>query len=109
MRILMPPSGWAFFLGEYYSRRVLIPKLAREIVADCPAKLLRQLAVANELNSLLPQHLPRLGRGEQRQLLLARLTQPRPHLVQFGIVVAGMADELPRTLRQPLPPPAGQR
>ncbi len=61
-----------------------------------------QLAIRNELDSTFGKGLPRLGRGQHGQFLLARLAQPRGDGPQVIIDVAWMTDEFPATLRHSL-------
>src|ERR1700719_3784141 len=81
----------------------MLPKsLAAEgIRLSCNRKPLRgssgrnQVAVRNQLNSLLQQELARLGHGQNAQLGLARCAQASVGTFQIIIVVAGMTDEFP--------------
>ena len=56
----------------------------------------QEIAVGDQFNSLLaPARLASIGQGQDAQLGFARLPQSGIGGAQIGVVVAGMADELP--------------
>src|SRR3954454_18265306 len=61
-----------------------------------------EFAAGNQFNLLALQYFFGLGRGQNCQLIFARVAQAGFNAIKLGIVVSRVADELPRALRQVL-------
>src|SRR6516164_8980719 len=70
-----------------------------ELMRDNHCSAASQLVIADQFNAAALESLPGPRRRQNLQFLSARLAEARTYLVEVGIVVARMANELPGALR----------